>query len=77
MAEGILKTFGLNESQLKKANHHWYDMPKTCSVNTGLALSLRQYEQLRDLADSKGTTMQNLIQQETAKAVESLLKQSK
>jgi hypothetical protein len=52
-------------------------MPKTCSVNTGLALSLRQYEQLRDLADSKGTTMQNLIQQETAKAVESLLKQSK
>ena len=77
MAEGILKTFGLNESNLKKANDHWYEMPKTCSVNTGLALSLRQYEQLRDLADSKGTTMQNLIQQETAKAVESLLKQSK
>ena len=77
MALGILKSFGLNEAQLKKADETWYETPKTCSVNPGLALSLRQYEQLRDLADSKGTTMQNLIQEETAKAVESLLKQSK
>lgn len=77
MAEGILKSFGLNESQLKKANDNWYETPKTCSINVGAALSLRQYEQLRDLADSKGMSLQNLIQQETAKAVESLLKQSK
>src|SRR5262249_34814723 len=76
MAEGILKGLGLNESQLRKANEQWYESPKTCAINTGLALSLRQYEQLRDLADSKGTTLQNLIQQETTKAVESLLKQS-
>jgi lysophospholipase L1-like esterase len=77
MAHGILKAFGLNESQLKKANDHWYESPKTCSFSTGVALSLQQYIQLRDLADSKNTTMQNLIQQETVKAVESLLKQSK
>jgi lysophospholipase L1-like esterase len=77
MAEGILKGFGLNESQLKKANDNWYDTPKTCSVNIGAALSLRQYEQLRDIADSKGVSLQALIQQETAKAVESLLKQPK
>jgi hypothetical protein len=77
MALGILKSFGLNEAQLKKADETWHETPKTCSVNAGVSLSLRQYEQLRDLADNKGTTMQNLIQQETAKAVESLLKQSK
>jgi lysophospholipase L1-like esterase len=77
MAIGILKSFGLNDAQLKKANETWYETPKTCTVNSGVALSLRQYEQFRDLADSKGTTMQNLIQQETAKAVDSLLKQAK
>jgi hypothetical protein len=77
MALGILKAFGLSESQLERANEHWYQTPNTCSVNVGVQVSLRQYEQLRDLADSKGISLQSLIQQETARAVDALLKQSR
>ena len=73
MALGVLKAFGLNADQLKTANTQWLNEPNTCQVNAGLALSLRDYETLRNLAETRGISFQDLIQQAATKAVQQLL----
>ena len=77
MAAGILKEFGLSPKQLETANDHWYHAPKTCTINSGIALSLKQYEQLRDMADSRGVSLHTLVQDESNKAVLKLLEPGK
>jgi len=37
-------------------------------------LTLRKYEQLRQLAATRGTSIGNLLQDETTKAIDTLLK---
>ena len=73
MALGVLKAFGLNADQLKTANTHWLNEPNTCQVNAGLPLSLRDYETLRNLAETQGISFQDLLQQATTKALQKLL----
>jgi lysophospholipase L1-like esterase len=77
MAAGILKEFGLNPKQLETANDHWYHAPKTCQLNGEIKLSLKQYEQLQDLADSKGVSLHALVHEEASKAVLKLIEQAK
>ena len=74
MARGILKAFGLSDSELKTANDVWFNAPNTCEVGGKTKLTLRQYEQLRQLAAARGTSVGNLMQDETAKAIDTLLK---
>ena len=73
MARGILKAFGLSEAELKTADDVWLNTPNTCEVGGKTKLTLRQYEQLRQLAARRGTSVGNLLQDETAKAIDTLL----
>lgn len=74
MANGVLKAFGLSELQLRKANETWLDMPKAVQINSGAGLSLRQFQQLSDLAAKQNRSVNDLINDALNKAVESLLK---
>ena len=74
MARGILKAFGLSDTELKTADDVWLNAPNTCEVGGKTRLTLRQYEQLRQLAATRGTSVGNLLQEETTKAIDTLLK---
>jgi len=73
MARGILKAFGLSDAQIKAADEVWLNAPDTCEVGGKTKLTLRQYEQLRQLAVKRGTSVGNLLQDETTKAINTLL----
>jgi len=73
MARGILKAFGLSDAQIKTADEVWLNAPDTCEVGGKTKLTLRQYEQLRQLAVKRGTSVGNLLQDETTKAINTLL----
>jgi hypothetical protein len=71
---GILKAFGFSDAELKTADDFWLNAPNTCEVGGKTKLTLRQYEQLRQLAAARGSSVGNLMQDETAKAIDTLLK---
>ncbi|MDQ3813731.1 MAG: SGNH/GDSL hydrolase family protein, partial [Armatimonadota bacterium] len=71
MAEGVLKAFGLNDAQMQKAREAWSGIPQ----NVGASITLGQYNRLNDLAAKQNRTVNDLINEELAKAIESLLKQ--
>jgi len=73
MARGILRAFGLGESQLQKANEAWLDAPGTAGVGAGLSLTLRQYEQLAALALRQGMSVGEFVSAEFGKTIEDLL----
>jgi lysophospholipase L1-like esterase len=63
MATGVLRAFGLNEAQLQKARDYWIAMPQVaCSVQWKLDLTLRQYQQLNELAAKENLSVMNLLQ---------------
>ncbi len=74
MARGILKAFGFSDAELKTADDVWLNAPNTCEVGGKTKLTLRKYEQLRQLAATRGTSVGNLLQDETTKAIDTLLK---
>ena len=73
IAQGILKSFGLSEEQMKKANEKWLDAPNTANVQSNSNLTLRQYEKLSEMAFSRGLSVQQLVQEETNKALRTLV----
>ena len=74
MAHGILKAFGLSDAELKTANDAWLSALNTCEVAGKTKLTLRQYEQLRQLAAERGTSVGTMVQEETTKVIDTLLK---
>ncbi|PTX99976.1 hypothetical protein DB346_19410 [Verrucomicrobia bacterium LW23] len=48
MAKGVLRAFGLNDEQMKKAMDHWLDIPHACEVKAGI--TLREYLAIQDAA---------------------------
>lgn len=76
MALGILKAFGLNDAQLKKANEHWLDAPNTAVLNLRSSMTLRQYEKLSALALSQGKSVTAFMNDELQKTVNGLLSQT-
>ena len=63
MAIGVLRAFGLNEAQLQKARDYWIAMPEiACNVGCKLELTLRQYQQLNELAAKENLSVLNLLQ---------------
>ena len=74
MARGVLRAFGLSDTQLETANEAWLNAPATCEVAGKTKLTLREYEQLRRIATKRGTSVGVLLQNETKKTVDSLLK---
>jgi lysophospholipase L1-like esterase len=77
MATGILKAFGLNDEQLKKAHEFWLDIPHAVNLQTKASLSLRQFNQLHELAAKQNRNVNDLIGDELNKSVEALLKAGK
>lgn len=75
MARGILRAFGLNESQVQKANEAWLDAPGTAGVGANLDLTLRQYEQLFAVALRQGKSVAELVREEFDQSIEHLLRQ--
>jgi len=76
MARGILKAFGLSESQMQKADEAWLDAPGTAGVGAGLSLTLRQYEQLAALALRQGQSVADFVSAEFVQHIEGLLSQA-
>jgi lysophospholipase L1-like esterase len=72
MATGILKAFGLNEAQVGKAREAWLDIPGACEFSVKPTITIRQYERLRRLAAEQKTTVNKLVDEALAKAVENL-----
>jgi len=63
MATGVLRAFGLNEAQLQKARDYWIAMPEVaCNVQCKMDLTLRQYQQLNELAAKENLSVLSLLQ---------------
>lgn len=74
MATGVLKAFGLSDAQVQKARAHWMTIP--VEVRPRVALPLAKYQALSDLAVKRQRSVSDLINDEVAKAVDRLLKDS-
>ncbi len=74
MATGVLKAFGLDEAQIKKARAAWLDMPHAVDVSGSVSLTLRQYQQLCDLAGKRKCGVNDVVSAEATQSVQSLLK---
>ena len=62
MATGVLKAFGMDESQLQKARNFWLNMPEVaCRIPVSLSLTLRQYEQLTEAAAKENRSIDDWI----------------
>ena len=73
MAAGILKAFGLSDEQLKKANEDWLDAPNTAGINVHRSITLRQYEKLSALAQSRGKSVTAFMSEELQKTIDAIL----
>jgi lysophospholipase L1-like esterase len=76
MAMGVLKAFGLNAEQQNKVREAWLDMPGTTSVNGNVPLTLRQYNQLSEVAAKEKKSVDELVRGEVDKAIKALLQQA-
>ena len=74
MANGILKSLGLTEAQLNKANEAWLDLPNTASLKCEAKFSEREMQKLEKSAAARNSTPQKILDEEFQKAVESLKK---
>jgi len=62
MAAGVLRAFGLNEAQLQKARDYWISMPEiACRAQCKVDLTLRQYQQLSELAAKENLSVANFL----------------
>lgn len=76
MATHVLKAFGLSNAQLQKARDTWMDTPNAVEVKPAAALTLRQFNQLSALAAKRNISVNDLLNEEIAKAISALLKQN-
>lgn len=74
MAEGILRAFGLTEPQIAKAKAAWLDMP--CKVACGGKATLKQYIQVRKMADKQNTTMEDLLGKAMLRELDGVIKEA-
>jgi lysophospholipase L1-like esterase len=64
MAKGILRTFGLDEAMIAKADAYWLTMPESVRINTRHIIpkvSLQQKRQLEEIAAKKGVSLQQML----------------
>ena len=59
MASGVLRGFGLDEAQMKKATDTFLDIPN--GVNASVPLTLRQYAALEAAAAKQGKSVQEFL----------------
>ncbi len=74
MALGVLRGFGLGETQLAKTREYWLDLPGTCELAAKAKLTQRQYQQLSALAAQKKCSVDSLVGEALNQSVAVLLK---
>jgi lysophospholipase L1-like esterase len=77
MALGVLRGLGCNAAQLQKAQDAWLNIPKAVELSGKAAITLRQYDELAKLAESRKCSVQDLVAEELNKSFEALLKEGK
>ena len=74
MATGVLRAFGMNESQLLRARNYWIAMPEiACKVDAKGGVTFGQYQQLRELAAKQNRSIEDLASAQLTKALETLV----
>ena len=76
MASGILRTFGMTQPQIAKAEDAWRDVQNAVKVHGEQGLNLKQFAQLKALADKQNLTTEAMINKAFADVVDDLLKAS-
>ncbi|MEI8309310.1 MAG: GDSL-type esterase/lipase family protein [Verrucomicrobiota bacterium] len=74
MAEGVLRAFGLEESQLMKARQKWDAIPDAVTVVPKIPLSLPEMAALEALADADKKPVDLYISEKLAQSLRELLK---
>ena len=74
MAASVLRAFGLTSEQMLKAREVWLNIPNGVSLSGKQAITLKQYEQLKALADRRKVSVSQLIDAEFSGIVSNLLK---
>jgi lysophospholipase L1-like esterase len=77
MATGVLKGLGLNTAELAKAKEAWLDVPDFTKVAARTGITQRQMQQLEKLAAASNTTVEQLVEGEFSKLVNSLLESAR
>ena len=70
MAIRLLKSLGMNDSQLKTAEDYWLNIPEysACTVaNAGIGVTMRQYQTMYDLAARENCTVDDWIRTQLVK----------
>ena len=74
MAFGVLRAFGLNAAQLDKGRQAWLEIPRSSAVDARNMVTLKQFKQLGQLARERGVSVQDLMNDLFAKAVDGAVK---
>jgi len=74
MASGVLGSLGLSSDEIAKAKEAWLDLPNTNFYDSRVSLTQRQAQALEKQAAEKNITVEDLLNQEFNKMVESMIK---
>ncbi len=72
MAAGVLKALGFTDAQLAQEKSVWLDLPAMGYTAT-VSVTVKQSEQLRDLAERQGMNMTDFMNKEFQKAIPTIL----
>jgi hypothetical protein len=71
MATGVLKAFGLTETELQKAHQKWLDIPSAVELTVKVRVTLRQYETLAGKGAAAKLTTDQLISEKLSSVLQS------
>jgi lysophospholipase L1-like esterase len=74
MALGVLRAFDLNEIQLAKADNAWLEIPRSSAVDARNMVTLKQFKQLSRIALERHLSVQDLVNELFAQAVDGAVK---
>ena len=69
-------TFGMTQSQIAKAEQVWREIPNAVNVRGEQGLNLKQFAQLKALAEKQNLTTEGMLNKAFADMVATLLKAS-
>ena len=73
MAEGVLRTLGLDEAQVAKAKAAWLEIPAAIPLKTAVMVSLKDYNRLAAAAAKEGLPANEYVEREMTKALNAVL----
>jgi lysophospholipase L1-like esterase len=67
MAEGILRTFGMDDAQIAKAKAAWLEIPNAVSIQVTRKISLKHYQRLGEVAAKENLSIEELLEKDPSK----------